>query len=196
MRIRHSIGFVTILILISGQSFAQTTTQEAVQNNEMRTLHAPAMVDDTALTAQIKNKMAADPSLKHAEITVTTNNGVVVLTGTVDTNAQANSAVEIAQATPGVHDVDTTHLAVKGSTQPMTDMFITAKVKGKFIQEKLFGDKDVAVMSISVETKDGIVFLTGTVDTQEQAENAVKIAKSVSDVKKVESSIKVAEKVS
>ncbi len=196
MRIRHSIGFLTILLLISGQSLAQTATQESMQNNEMRTLHAPAMVDDTAITAQIKNKIASESSLSHSEITVMTNKGVVVLTGTVDTNEQANRVVEIAQATAGVHDVDTTHLAVKDSTQPMTDMFITAKVKGKFIQEKLFGDKDIAVMSISVETKDGVVFLTGTADTKEQADNAVKIAKSVSGVKKVESSVKVVEKVS
>jgi hyperosmotically inducible protein len=85
----------------------------------------------------------------------------------------------------GVKDVDTSNLQVKKSSQPFTDLVITAKVKGAFIREKLFGVEDITPMSISVETNNGIVYLTGTAETKEQIDNAVKIARSISGVKNV-----------
>ncbi len=69
------------------------------------------------------------------------------------------------------------------------DSAITAKVKGMFVQKKLFGDKDIAAITISVETTDGKVLLSGTADNQEQIDNAIKIAKSIEGVKSVQSTV-------
>jgi len=60
-----------------------------------------------------------------------------------------------------------------------------------FIQQKLFGDKDVAAISIIVETNDGVVSLSGTADNQHQINNAIKIAKSIKGVKEVKSIVKI-----
>ncbi len=73
----------------------------------------------------------------------------------------------------------------------MSDTAITAKVKGMYVREKLFGDKDISVMGVNVETTNGVVYLTGTVENQLQADNAVKLAKSIHGVKKVESKLEV-----
>lgn len=70
------------------------------------------------------------------------------------------------------------------------DTTITTNVKAAYLKEKLFGDKDVSAFSISVSTKDGIVYLTGTADNQQQADNAVKLAKKVEGVKQVVSEVK------
>jgi hyperosmotically inducible protein len=64
-------------------------------------------------------------------------------------------------------------------------------VKGMFIQEKLFGDKDIAAITIKVETVDGVVSLSGTADNKQQADNAIKLAKSVKGVKDVKSTIEI-----
>ncbi len=73
----------------------------------------------------------------------------------------------------------------------MNDAYITAKIKGQFIQAKIFSDKDVAVTLVSVETNDGVVHLSGTVDNEKQINNAIKLAESIKGVKKVESRLTV-----
>jgi osmotically-inducible protein OsmY len=75
------------------------------------------------------------------------------------------------------------------SNQLWTDTEITTKVKSKFISDDLFSSKDVAAMTIHVETINGVVHLTGTAKNATQAENAVKIAKSVEGVKHVVSKV-------
>lgn len=74
---------------------------------------------------------------------------------------------------------------VTSSTQMIADTAITAKVKSAFIHEKVFGDKDIALLAVKVVTINGIVYLTGKVSTETQAHNAIKIAQATSGVKKV-----------
>ena len=99
--------------------------------------------------------------------------------------------VEKADSIVGVADVDTTNLSIKDSKEPLAYMMITAKIKGLLIKEKLFGEKDVAPINTSVETKDGVVYLTGVVNNQAQIDNAISIIKnSVPGVLKVEYNVK------
>lgn len=77
------------------------------------------------------------------------------------------------------------------SKHRFADSMITAKVKEKFIQEKLFGKEKVPAMKIHVKTINGIVYLSGKAPTQKQADNAVSIAKSTKGVKQVVTRIKV-----
>jgi len=73
----------------------------------------------------------------------------------------------------------------------LSDAEITAKVKEKFIHEKLFDKVDIAAMGIHVKTVHGVVHLTGKVADTTQEENAVTLAKSVEGVKDVKSSLKI-----
>ena len=68
------------------------------------------------------------------------------------------------------------------SDQPISDTWITTKVKSE-----LATTKDVSSMKISVDTVDGVVFLTGVVDNAASAERAAAAAKTVKGVKKVDS---------
>lgn len=147
-------------------------------------------VSDKDIVANIQQKISADSEVSNTNVNISSNKGEVNLSGTVDTDQQASTLVEIAQSTPGVDDVDTPDLKVKDSSQPMTDAYITAKVKGLFLREKLFSEKDIAAMSVDVETKDGVVHLAGTADSKAEIQNAIHLAKSVKGVKKVESHIK------
>jgi hyperosmotically inducible protein len=81
--------------------------------------------------------------------------------------------------------------AVNTTEKLVSDTTITSKIKGLYVSEKVFGDKDISVMGVNVETTNGIVRLTGTVTNETQADNAIKIAKAVVGVKRVIFNLKV-----
>lgn len=146
-------------------------------------------IEDSAITAAVKSKLAADEVVSASNIHVETNKGTVSLKGDVKSHTEANRAVELAFSAPGVVEVDTAKLMVQGSNQPLTDALITAKVKGLYAREKLFGDKPISVSGIHVETTDGTVYLSGKADNKAQVENAEKLAQSIKGVKSVKSTI-------
>jgi hyperosmotically inducible protein len=65
-----------------------------------------AFVKDSVITTKVKSKLAAEhpASAKHIKVD-TDKNGVVWLSGTTDTQAEADKAVEIARNTEGVKSV-------------------------------------------------------------------------------------------
>ncbi len=146
---------------------------------------------DSEIVSAIQAKFAADKTTSDLTVHVSSNAGVVTLTGKVNTDAEADKLIQTAESTQGVSDVESSQLTDKKSKHVMADSAITAKVKGLYVREKLFGDKDISVMGVKVDTTNGVVYLTGTVETQAEADNAVKLAKSINGVKKVESKLEV-----
>lgn len=68
--------------------------------------HPAAFVKDSVITAKIKTKLAAEHFSSLTRINVDTDNaGVVWLSGTATSMAEANKALSIAQATEGVVSV-------------------------------------------------------------------------------------------
>jgi len=53
----------------------------------------------------------------------------------------------------------------------------------------MFGDKDIEYWPVSVETKNGVVYLTGTVDTSTQKTNIENLVKTIKGVKSVNSTL-------
>jgi hyperosmotically inducible periplasmic protein len=62
-------------------------------------------VDDTTITTKVKAEILGDPSLKVLQINVETMQGVVQLSGFVDSRQSENKAVDIAQRVSGVRSV-------------------------------------------------------------------------------------------
>jgi hyperosmotically inducible protein len=71
-------------------------------------------VDDSALTADVKAKLAAAPSLKDVTINVATSSGVVTLTGTANKPTQKGTASLVAKAVKCVKKVDN-RMTIEGS---------------------------------------------------------------------------------
>lgn len=63
-------------------------------------------LDDAALTANIKVEIANDPLLKVSQISVTTSNGAVRLSGVVDSQQSVDRALAIARAIKNVQSVE------------------------------------------------------------------------------------------
>ena len=62
-------------------------------------------VEDGALTAKIKSKMALDDHVKARDIDVDTSDGLITLTGTLHTEAERERAVQLALQTEGVRTI-------------------------------------------------------------------------------------------
>jgi hyperosmotically inducible protein len=147
------------------------------------------------ITTKIQAQYFADPTVKGHEIDVDTVNGVVALSGTVDSEAARERAVALAKQTEGVKDVED-HLMVQAATaerrpagglvSTLTDAEITSR-----IQSKYFVDDDVRARNINVDTSKGVVTLSGTVDSERVHREAVRLARRTPGVNDVRDQLKV-----
>jgi hyperosmotically inducible protein len=152
---------------------------------------------DAGITTAVKSRFATDDTVKAYQIDVHTQNGVVTLSGTVDSPAAKEQAVRVARATDGVRDVvdqvtvgagdtaagsagsmDRTVGTVGGAA---SDAVVTATVKSK-----MMADTSVSGLQINVDTANGIVTLTGHVRNAAERERAIAIARGTEGVAKVE----------
>ena len=62
-------------------------------------------VEDGALTAKIKSKMALDDHVKARDIDVDTSDGLITLTGTLHSEAERERAVQLTLQTAGVQTI-------------------------------------------------------------------------------------------
>lgn len=138
-------------------------------------------IDDALITAKIKAKLIEDPVTKARKIDVDTVNGVVTLTGVVESEKEIERAIEIAKSVPGVKKVvNNLRVGKRGFKSYIKDKEITAKIKAKLI-----ADPELKALSIDVDTVNGVVTLTGVVENERQKEKAVRHAKSVEGVREV-----------
>lgn len=88
---------------------AESTGQKIDKMGETVAEKAENAVDymgDAAITAKVKADILSDPLLKVSQIEVTTTNGVVKLSGTVDSQESIDRALEIARNHEDVKSVD------------------------------------------------------------------------------------------
>ena len=97
----------------AGQKIDRATDNMATATDKATTKAAVA-VDDTAITTAVKTAVLAEPGLKTLQIEVDTKNGVVTLSGNVDSMALKDRASQIAQNVGGVKSVNN-NLAVKST---------------------------------------------------------------------------------
>jgi hyperosmotically inducible protein len=72
--------------------------------SSMRSIGSGAM-EDTTITARVKTALLNDQQINATKIDVVTTNGVVTISGTVGSEAEARRAVELTRQTAGVKEV-------------------------------------------------------------------------------------------
>lgn len=151
---------------------------------------------EMGITTKVKAKFAADDVVKASQIDVTTANGVVTLTGNVDSEAAKTRALELARDTKGVMRV-VDMIAARGASgngdapepdrtvgEAFDDAGITVGVKSR-----LLDDPQVKGLQIDVDTRDGVVFLTGSVESDAQMQKAIELARSAKGVQDVQANL-------
>lgn len=146
-------------------------------------------MDDGVITTKILGKYVQDPNLSPLKIGVSTSNGMVVISGSVNTDEDFKQAIMLAQSVDGVKNVNAEQLKIMSGSDPVTDMLITAQVKGILLRENTFNNIDVKFWTVNVNTQDGIVTLSGTVENDVQKSNIENIAAKVSGVKGIKNNL-------
>ena len=83
------------------KEFGRESSQETKEAGRT----ASQAVSDAAITTTVKSKFLADDTVKGLQIDVDTSNGVVTLTGSVSSRAEADRAMMLARQTEGVSRV-------------------------------------------------------------------------------------------
>lgn len=141
-----------------------------------------SVIDDEIIeTKVLVNIRKAAPGFEHANISVTSFNGVVLLAGQVPSEALREQSSAVTHKVRKVRKVHN-ELKVSGPTSGLArsnDAWLTSKVKAR-----MFANGNVPATRIKVVTENGTVFLLGLV-TQEEAEAAVGLVRNVRGVEKI-----------
>ena len=104
---------------------------------------------------------------------------------------QYEKAVALAQSVSGVTTVNAKDLSVKEGQEPMTDAYITGKIEGMLLRDSIFRGDKANFWGIHVETKDNVVYLSGTVDSEKMKQHIIAVAQSVKEVKQVRNDLRI-----
>jgi hyperosmotically inducible periplasmic protein len=164
--------------LLAGAVLAVATAQADKTTGEV--------MDDNTVNASVKAALIGNKTTKAHDINVETYKGGVQLSGFVETAAQKDEAGKVAAGVDGVKSVSN-NLSIGGNTSMGTkldDTVTTGKVKAA-----LMDASDVKSGQINVETKAGIVQLSGFVNSAAMKEKAGTVAAGVSGVKDVQNAL-------
>lgn len=164
-------------------------------------------VQDAWIRGKLEGVYLFNEHLSPFSIDTEVKDGVVNLTGTVESDIDKELAGEIAKGIDGVREVNN-DLAVEVGVQKqdgiaekgqkggaesdnnfvrwVDDATITAIVKSK-----LLANGEVSGMSIDVETRDNLVTLSGEVESDEARQLAEEIAGNTEDVAEVKNNLRV-----
>lgn len=193
---------------------AACNREEPAQTTQTTTPQTVAQ-DDGAITTAVQARFYSDEQVRGRNISVVTQDKVVTLRGTVDSEAARDRAVSIARNVEGVTNVNN-ELQVRTAataTDPAdrradagpgedardvtgtTGYDVNSRQPGWIttkIQAQYFADGDVKGRNIDVTTNnDGVVTLEGEVDNATAKSEAVRIARETDGVTRVEDRLRI-----
>ncbi|ALZ98020.1 MULTISPECIES: molecular chaperone OsmY [Leclercia] len=184
--------------LVCGSAMAETTATDKAQStantagekidNSMNKVGN--FMDDSSITAKVKAALVDADDIKSTDISVETEKNVVTLSGFVESQAQAEKAVAVAKKVEGVTSVSD-KLHVRDGKEQSAKGYAGDTATTSEIKAKLLADDIVPSRKVKVETTDGVVQLSGTVDSKAQSDRAESIAKAIDGVKSVKNDLKV-----
>lgn len=175
----------------TGSVYAETTTMDKAQASaESAGNKVGNFMDDSTITAKVKAALLDNESIKSTDISVKTDKKVVTLSGFVQSQAQAEAAVAAAKTVEGVASVSD-KLHVRDSKESSIKGYASDTATTSEVKAKLLADDIVPSRNVKVETTDGVVQLSGIVESQAQSDRAESVAKAVEGVKSVKNDLKV-----
>jgi hyperosmotically inducible protein len=151
---------------------------------------AGEQIDDSVLTGKVKSALVADEATKARQIDVETFRGTVQLNGFVDSAESKAAATRVAKSVEGVQKVDNNLTVGSGTARSagevIDDGVVTTKVKAALV-----ADTSVKAHEINVETREGVVQLSGFVDSTDAKSKAAELAGRVAGVKEVHNDLRI-----
>jgi len=117
--IRNSLFATGLMLAFAAVPFAQASAQDAggsMQQSSNQTV--PDKAADAWITTKVKSEFGTTSGVSATDITVSTSDGVVSLSGNVASQAEKAKAEQIAQGIKGVKSVNSSGLNVGGTANP------------------------------------------------------------------------------
>tara|TARA_R110002050_G_scaffold276633_2_gene421894 strand:+ start:3240 stop:3791 length:552 start_codon:yes stop_codon:yes gene_type:complete len=149
---------------------------------------------DAWLDGKAESTLLFNTNLNSFDINTDVQNGVVVLTGKVESKVDKALAEELVESLDGVASVDNRLTVLNDKAHEDSEILASltdSKVEA-VVKTKLLFESEVSGTKIEVEVEDGVVTLIGKVDSDSAKELAIVIAKNTDDVKSVVDRLEVA----
>ena len=146
-------------------------------------------VEDAWITTRVKLRFMTDAEVPASDINVDTRDGTVTLFGIVAAEAQKQAATDVANQADGVARLDN-----KLQVVPLADRDAVAVQDADLRQEvmqRLHARPDLESGDIRVEVEDGVIRLSGTVDSQTERFTALTAARITRGARAVVDDLKV-----
>lgn len=142
---------------------------------------------DSEISSMIENSLSVNDHVNARQVEVQTREGIVYLTGVVDTEEARREAGRVAWRTKDVDGVEN-YLTVGERTVGswLDDAMISSKVKSKLI-----ANSEILARDIDVSSSQGVVTLIGRVSSSTISSDAERIARSTKGVKDVNNELRV-----
>lgn len=139
-------------------------------------------VDDTKIRTAINGLWIDKDFTLFREVTLTVNEGRVMLTGSVEKPETRIEAARLAWQAAGVREViDEIQVTDQsGFTSSVQDGWIANKLR-----TKLMFDSDVKNINYTVDVVNGVVYLMGIAQDQQELDRVIANARDIADVKRV-----------
>lgn len=182
-------ALVAMAFLAAASPAAAGAADNDSQASEQRTAINQQALRDAWLQGKVETAFLFSEFLNPFDIDTDVENGVVVLRGAVESDIDRDLAGEIAESIDGVSDVKNELVidkakalearasddsnAAKSFRQKVSNATLTARIK-----TQLLLNGNTSGMRIDVDSRDGIVTLSGDVDSGKEKELAIRIAEN------------------
>lgn len=193
---------IAALLLACGAAYAGDKKKDMDEKSTSQVDQIQQQTRDAWLDGKLESALLFNQHLNSFEIDTEVKHGTAYLTGAVDSDIDKDLAGEVAKSIEGIEEVKNkltvdreAATAARESEsfeqrsewrQALSDATMTAMVKSRL----LFND-NTSGMDINVDSRNGVVTLSGTVESDEEAALAAEIAGNIEDVRDVENRLQV-----
>jgi len=169
---------------LAGETVAELAGVKSVNNNLKVIGDQPSENSDAWMTMKVKGVLAFHKNVSASDTEVTTEKGVVTLTGKADSESQKQLTTEYAKDVEGVLEVRNNTVVAKRAHRSLgtkvDDSSITAQIK-----TSLLFHKSTHTLATKVVTKNGAVTLSGEAKNGAERDLVTKLVEDIEGVKHV-----------
>ena len=171
---------IAVAVALAGLALAGCNNNNTPADKQVS---AGTHLDDAVITTKVKSTLLADSVGRGGDTSVETRKGDVLLSGFVDSQAQADREVQLAKGVEGVQSVQNKLMIKDGKSTAgnvLDDSVVTVKVKSA-----LLADDQTRGTEFAVSSNKGVVQLSGYVDSADEQARATSVARNVEGVQSV-----------
>jgi len=177
-----AVSLLLLTIACGRNENANRAAANANTNANANSSASGAARSDSWIALKTKLALVANSPTSGYETDVDVKEGVVTLTGKVDTNEAKTAAEQVARKVDGVRNINN-QLQVVPEARRQEVNATDSRIKDE-IQKLLDSDPKLQNLSLSVDSNAGVVSLDGSVDTVEQLWHAAQAIRKVSALKR------------